>query len=832
MLHPFNHGDTCMTEKSDLEQFVKTGSAAILEAIGDAISIQDKALRILYQNKAHINLMGNHLGEYCYAAYQGKDEPCPGCHLLESFKDGLIHRCESFTARLERGRVYVEIISAPIKNTAGEIIGGIESVREITERILLEEKLIKHITAIEASMEGIAILNSKGRYISLNQSHAVLYGYNDPVELIGKSWQLLYAPDELKRFQKDIFPCFMEKGKWQGEAVGRRKDGTSFQQELSLVLTEDGGIVCIVRDISERKRAEGKLRHLSSFPELNPNPVIEVTVNGDVSYANPSALKVLESLGKGKGDIALFFPDDLKSILSEWSGDGEKFHSREVEVDGRVFAEIIHFVHSMDVARIYANDVTRQKQIEQQLKTSEESYRQFTNLTSDFVHICSRSGAEPFRIQWTGGALNSISGYSAEEIFALGCFIPFVHSDDREKISSELNRMVPGEVKIIDFRIVTKQEEVRWIAQKCCCEKGAGEGELLLYSSIRDITDRKQMEETLHHTFAELQRHDNRMRLLHEMNDKLLSVESRKEVCAVIIDSAAKLFPEYSGLLAICPENSCDFKIVANWGNVFDMNATFTMNDCWALQSKVSHKVCDPNQSLGCKFFQGQHNEPHFCLPLMARGDTLGLLQIISPDNVTKDQLDEMYDFAVTMSETISLALSNLMLREALREEAIRDPLTGLFNRRYLEETLPLSLRNQQRTNEPLTVAMLDLDHFKSFNDKYGHEAGDIVLKEIGALLCSSLRGGDIACRYGGEELVIILSGATLEHALPRMENIRQLVMNHCIHSSGRKLPAITVSIGISEARPGETDAATILKRADIALYKAKQSGRNRIMQA
>jgi diguanylate cyclase (GGDEF)-like protein len=285
-------------------------------------------------------------------------------------------------------------------------------------------------------------------------------------------------------------------------------------------------------------------------------------------------------------------------------------------------------------------------------------------------------------------------------------------------------------------------------------------------------------------------------------------------------------------LLAICPANCSDFKIEASWGDDFDMNATFTINDCWALQGKESHKVCDPAQSLGCKIFQGKSNEPHFCLPLMARGETLGLLQIISTGNVSKAHLDEMFDFAVTMSETISLALSNLMLREALREEAIRDPLTGLFNRRYLEETLGVTLKQHQRSNEPLTVAMLDLDHFKSFNDNYGHEAGDIVLKEIGALLRSSLRGGDIACRYGGEELLIILAGATLENALSRMENIRQMVMNHCIHSSGRELPSITVSIGISEANPDETEAANILKRADIALYQAKQSGRNRIMQA
>jgi len=392
--------------------------------------------------------------------------------------------------------------------------------------------------------------------------------------------------------------------------------------------------------------------------------------------------------------------------------------------------------------------------------------------------------------------------------------------------------MVPGEVKIFDFRIVTKQDEIRWIAQKCRCEKGSVENELVLYSSIRDITDRKQMENTLHHTFAELQRHDRRMRLLHEMNDKLLSVETLKEFCAVIVDSAEKLFLSYSGVLAICPENSCDFKIVASWGNDFGMDSTFTMKDCWALQAKVSHKVCDSSQSLGCKIFQGKNNEPHFCLPLIVRGQALGLLQITSPGNVSATQLNETHDFAVTMSETVTLALSNLMLREALREDAIRDPLTGLFNRRYLEETLAISLKNHQRSSEPLTVAMLDIDHFKLFNDKYGHDAGDLVLKEIGALLYNSLRGGDIACRYGGEELTVILSGATLDHALQRLESIRQMIMNLRLLSDGKELPSITVSIGIAEAKPDETEAASILKRADIALYKAKQKGRNRIMTA
>lgn len=171
-------------------------------------------------------------------------------------------------------------------------------------------------------------------------------------------------------------------------------------------------------------------------------------------------------------------------------------------------------------------------------------------------------------------------------------------------------------------------------------------------------------------------------------------------------------------------------------------------------------------------------------------------------------------------------------LQEVLREQAIRDPLTGLFNRRYLDETLPRELGRCQRIGEPLTVAMLDLDHFKRFNDDYGHEAGDAVLRTVGDLLRQSLRVGDIACRYGGEELVLILPGAMLAAARARLEHVRQAAMRLRLPYRGSQLPAITVSIGLAAAEPDEADAAALLGRADAALYRAKEQGRNRVIAA
>ena len=169
-------------------------------------------------------------------------------------------------------------------------------------------------------------------------------------------------------------------------------------------------------------------------------------------------------------------------------------------------------------------------------------------------------------------------------------------------------------------------------------------------------------------------------------------------------------------------------------------------------------------------------------------------------------------------------------MEEALREQATHDPLTGLLNRRYLNEALPRELHRCQRSGEPLTVAMLDLDYFKHFNDLYGHEAGDIVLRSIGDLLGRSVRAGDIACRYGGEELTIVMPGSAVENARPRLDSLRQAIMRLNLHYRESELPAITVSIGVAEAGPEETDADTLLARADAALYQAKAQGRNRVI--
>jgi diguanylate cyclase (GGDEF)-like protein len=215
---------------------------------------------------------------------------------------------------------------------------------------------------------------------------------------------------------------------------------------------------------------------------------------------------------------------------------------------------------------------------------------------------------------------------------------------------------------------------------------------------------------------------------------------------------------------------------------------------------------------------------------LTVQGEMLGVFCLVgAPAKRSKHQVSQL-QLAATVSEAIKLSLSNLKLREELRAEAIHDPLTGLFNRRYLEETLPRELHRARRAHSPLCVAMLDLDNFKHFNDTYGHDAGDSLLRELGRLLRGQLRKSDISCRYGGEEFVLVLPDSSLADAEQRVEQIRAQIKDLQIPHGEQRLSALTVSAGVAQAEDHNGDPRELLRAADTALYAAKNAGRDRVI--
>jgi diguanylate cyclase (GGDEF)-like protein len=228
----------------------------------------------------------------------------------------------------------------------------------------------------------------------------------------------------------------------------------------------------------------------------------------------------------------------------------------------------------------------------------------------------------------------------------------------------------------------------------------------------------------------------------------------------------------------------------------------------------------------------------------MAQGEALGVLHVRSAVRasvpgtplpavgVSEMRQAPTQQLAVTLAEQVALALANLKLRETLRLQSIRDPLTGLYNRRYLEETLERELHRAARHHTPLGVIMLDIDHFKNFNDTFGHAAGDQLLQHLGTYLRANSRKEDIVCRYGGEEIVLIMPDATPTDVFKRAEQLRLGVKDLQVQYRGQSLGVITLSAGVAACHPPETPCADLLHEADRALYRAKRAGRDRVLLA
>ncbi|RAK56045.1 hypothetical protein DJ017_16780 [Phenylobacterium soli] len=324
-----------------------------------------------------------------------------------------------------------------------------------------------------------------------------------------------------------------------------------------------------------------------------------------------------------------------------------------------------------------------------------------------------------------------------------------------------------------------------------------------------------------------LRRHQRDMSSIAKLSDFLQACQRRDEAYPIIETAAARLFPGLSGALALLSPDTQDLETVSRWGKDPTVSDSFHVDDCWALRTGQVYEVASAETPAQCRHFPDPPEGGYLCLPLNVQGETIGLLHLSVPPDREIDE--DTHRLMATFGDVIKLSLSNLKLRESLSEQALRDPLTGVFNRRYLAETLPREIRRARRDRTDLTVAMIDVDHFKAFNDTYGHGAGDLVLKEVGAFLNRSLRAGDIACRYGGEEFLLVLAECDADEAHARLAQLCTDIKLKAFAFRKQLLPNITVSVGIAQMEDGLTAAEPLITAADQALYKAKADGRDRI---
>jgi diguanylate cyclase (GGDEF)-like protein/PAS domain S-box-containing protein len=445
-------------------------------------------------------------------------------------------------------------------------------------------------------------------------------------------------------------------------------------------------------------------------------------------------------------------------------------------------------------------------------------------------------------------------------------WIEVVHPDDREVCHKKwLECINSGSTFEVEYRLRDSTKNFRWYLDRAVPLRDASGVVKQWFGTCTDIDDKMQNQQLLEREIQqrtdtlievnahlesemreralaqqelnlqnermvkELTRRSNRATTLVKMAHLLQSCDDLKDVFCVVAGMGPKIFPELRGCVMLLNPAQDLLETAASWSECRTPGADFVVQDCWALRTGHMHLTRADDLTAACKHvIAGEYT--YFCLPLASQGKSIGVVHFQNDD--TEELPETLLLMANMFAEQVGLSVANLRLREALRNQSIRDPLTGLFNRRYLEETLDREVRRATRSQHSLGVLMLDLDHFKKFNDVHGHEAGDSVLRETASFLAASVRAEDVVCRFGGEEFVIILPTADLAAAHGRAEkicsNLRFLEVVH----QGQPVGTVTVSVGVAAIPEHGATPQRLLEAADAALYRAKREGRNRVMDA
>jgi len=368
---------------------------------------------------------------------------------------------------------------------------------------------------------------------------------------------------------------------------------------------------------------------------------------------------------------------------------------------------------------------------------------------------------------------------------------------------------------------------------------GEVRGAYLIYEDIsqqiRANEAQRQHAESLDRLVRELELRTKQMTSLNEMGSLLECSGTVKEACAIVSNSVQKLFPDApSGALYLFKSSRDLIEAAVRWGKKDAIAPTFPPDACWALRRGQPHWTGRSGNAIACQHLTQSLNTECLCVPMVAQGNTVGVLHIefrsgadSRYDSGAESFRDSQQRLAISAASQIALSLASLQLRETLREQAIRDPLTRLFNRRFLEESLDRELQLATRKKQSIAVLFVDLDHFKRFNDTFGHEAGDMVLQSLADLFRNFFRATDICCRYGGEEFAIILPESSSQDAAIRADALRSEVKRLRLQYKKQTLGQLTLSVGVAAFPEHVSTSLDLLKIADQCLYESKARGRD-----
>jgi len=365
------------------------------------------------------------------------------------------------------------------------------------------------------------------------------------------------------------------------------------------------------------------------------------------------------------------------------------------------------------------------------------------------------------------------------------------------------------------------------------------EGRRLFVGMLRDITEAKANEEQRTRLTQQLTDRIDELKRLNEENAMLSRLSSYLQACVtrveaydVLLAHIRDLFPRESGALYMIQDVD-SAECVLSWGEEKEAFARpIQKQDCWAMRRGVAHDTRDNRASLRCRHHNGVGAGDQLCVPVMTQNGPVGFLSLHVPAGTTDEEsllrVEHNRTLLTGLADSLGPTLSGIELRARLHEDSIRDPLTKLYNRRFMEESLRREIRRARRGDMPLSYIMLDLDRFKNINDEHGHDVGDDVLVPVAQQLRDCAREEDFVCRIGGEEFVILMPGASLDVARERAVEVVNAVRSLRLRTDKGPLQ-VTLSAGVATLPDHGDTQDDLAAQADRALYLAKRSGRDRV---
>ncbi|WP_009632303.1 diguanylate cyclase [Synechocystis sp. PCC 7509] len=607
----------------------------------------------------------------------------------------------------------------------------------------------------------------------------------------------------------------------------------------------------IEREINERHKVEIDLEQERDFTftilDTIASLVIVCSAEGKIVRFNRAAEQISGYYSdevRGKYLWDLFLPSEEVSRVKNTIQNIQSISVNSYEThwltrngDRRLIAWSNSQLHDQTGAIEYVlasgNDITESAEASMALQESQGRYHDLFETASDLIQSVALDG----HFIYVNRAWREALGYSEAEINHISLF-DIISLDYQAHCQELFGRLINGEtLGAVQAEFVTKDGKNILVEGSASCKFVDGKP-VATQSIFRDITHRTQTEaelqqtnERLNRSIKELEQRNHEITLLSEISDVLQACRTIEEAYTAISTFLKLMFPDVPGGIFLINSSKNVVEAVVNWGDLpMTSNTFFTPNDCWALRRGRLHFAGTLHGSLQCQHLTHPLPTASLCVPMIAQGEALGMLYLSSLESGTA--IEAKQQLAVTVAEHISLALANIKLREKLENQSIRDPLTGLYNRRYMEESLDREIFRCDRKHQPLGIIMLDVDHFKRFNDTFGHEAGDSVLKELGDFLQKYVRGSDIACRYGGEEFILILPEGSLEITSKRAEQLREGIKHLNLKYRHEPLGQITLSLGVASFPEHGMSGQDVIREADAALYKAKQEGRDAVRLA